>query len=62
VLGKEYLQSVELLGHTFDIIQAIDTHDDLYPFEALLERGNAFLHSWLGQVLKANGLGYQVAF
>jgi hypothetical protein len=62
VFGKEYLQSVELLRYTFDVIQAIDSYNDLYPFEPLLKRGNPFFHGRLGQVLKENGLVYQVAF
>ena len=43
VLGKEDLESVQLLGHTLDIIQTVDTDNELDALELLLERCDALL-------------------
>jgi hypothetical protein len=43
VLGKEDLESVQLLGHTLDVVQAVDTDNELDALELLLERCDTFL-------------------
>ena len=44
VLGQKQLQSMKLLRNTLDIIQSIDTDDELDTVEPLLELLNPLLH------------------
>lgn len=44
VLRKEDLESVELLWNTLDVIQAIDTNNELDALEFLLQRSNPLLY------------------
>ena len=43
MLGKEDLEGVQLLWHTLDVIETVDTNDQLDIFELALEGGNALL-------------------
>ena len=51
MLRQEELESMKLLRDTLDIVQAIDTDNDLDTTEALLELGDTILHGLLFQVL-----------
>ena len=51
VLGQEQLQSMQLLRNTLDVIQSIDTNDELDPVESLLELLNPVLYWFPGEVL-----------
>ena len=43
MLCEEKLESVELLWHALDIVESIDTDDDLDTVKALFEGSNALL-------------------
>ncbi|KAI6763063.1 hypothetical protein HG530_009043 [Fusarium avenaceum] len=49
VLGEEYLKSVQLLRHTLDIIQAINSNNKFDAFELSAKGSNTLLNLWLLQ-------------
>ena len=51
VLSKEDLKSVQFLRHTLDVVQTVDTNNELDTLELLLERCDAFLNLGLLQAL-----------
>jgi hypothetical protein len=44
VLCQENFQSVELLGNTLDVVESIDTNDELHTIKLTTERSNTFLN------------------
>ena len=40
---EEDFERMQLLGHTLDVVQAVDTNNELDALELLLERSNSFL-------------------
>ena len=51
MLGQEEFESVQLLWDTLDVVQSVDTNDDLDVSEAVLELLNALLDVRFLQVL-----------
>ena len=47
MLCEEEFERVQFLRDTFDVVQPIDSDDDLYAIESLLERRDALLHRFL---------------
>ncbi len=47
--SEEDLESVQLLGHTLDVIETIDTDNDLDVLESLLEALDTLHNVWLLQ-------------
>lgn len=43
VFCKEYLECVKLLGNSFDIIESVDSNDQLYPFEFTFQDSDSVL-------------------
>ena len=48
---QERLESVQLLRYTFDVIQSIDTDDDLDTFESTLQTLDPFLDAFAFQTV-----------
>lgn len=51
MLSQEDFERVELLGDTLDVIQTVDTDDNLASLESLLQRLESVLHSVLTETL-----------
>lgn len=51
MLAEEELECVQFLWDTLDVVQSVDTNDDLDAVEALLELLNTFLDVGLLYVL-----------
>lgn len=51
VVAEEDLQRVQLLGHTLNVVQTVDTDHELDTLEFLFEHGNALLHLFLLEAL-----------
>ncbi len=51
MLCEEKLECVELLRHALDIVESVDTNDDLDAVEALFEGSDALLDGFFLQVL-----------
>jgi hypothetical protein len=51
MLCEEKLESVELLRHALDIVESVDTNDNLDAVKALFERSDALLDGLFLQVL-----------
>ena len=52
MFSEEDLESVQLLGHAFDVVETIDTNDNLDVLESLLEALDTFNHIGLLQTLR----------
>ena len=51
MLCEEKLESVELLRYALDIVESVDTNDDLDAVKALFERSDALLDGLFLQIL-----------
>lgn len=51
MLCEEELESVELLRHALDIVESVDTNNNLDAVEALLEHSDALLDGLFLKVL-----------
>lgn len=51
MLGEEDFKRVELLRHSFDIIEAVHAYDQLDTLKLALERGDALLDLWFLETL-----------
>jgi hypothetical protein len=56
MLSEEELECVELLGNALDVIESIDTDDDLNAIEALLKCSDTFLNRFFLQILRVQSL------
>jgi hypothetical protein len=53
VLSEEELERMKLLRNTLDVVEPVDSNDDLDAVEALLEGNNTLLNGLLFQILQA---------
>jgi hypothetical protein len=51
MLGKEDLESVQLLWYTLDVVETVNTNNELHALELLLKRCYAFLYLGLLETL-----------
>lgn len=52
MLRQEDFESVQLLGNTLDVVQAVNTNDDLDPLEPLLEGPQLLQYRFCFQTLR----------